>query len=145
MQDTENQYPISVNPILHLVKDFTKVRYREVQLQIANAGEMKSIQYEVDNDIKRIIAVQVIASRPDLAWYRGSFRVDLDNKELFPDDTPAKLFMAGNECAPHNRFTVVDRNAGSGNIKLRYQDTNHASTTFATYTVSLMLMCEIGQ
>jgi hypothetical protein len=144
METTEKTTPITYLPTLHhLVKDFSRVRYKTYSFDVTSSGQVVNQDIRIDQDIQRVLAIKVSSNRPDMAYFRGLLGIKLNQREVFEENFEARNLIAGPEVAPDASFTTIDREAGSGNLVLRYTDENNPALAFPVggYKVRVCLMC----
>lgn len=118
-----------------------KKRY---DIQVASANQTFTQTFELDKNIKIIKGLLFTSDKDDLLYYRGTQRVEINNKEYFPDNYESKLFMSGINVPPATRYyPLANVNPGNGLVKVSYQDKDDGRSVFAPYRVSLYLDCEM--
>lgn len=112
-----------------------------IKLQVPLANQSVSKIIELDKSIVRIKGVCMTSSKDDLMYCRGSQKIEINNKEYYPEDTESKLLMFGiNNSKRFDR--IDDGNPGNGSVKITYKDEDDGRTVFSHYGVSLYLDCE---
>ena len=100
--------------------------------------------FELDKNIQIIKGLLFTSDKDDLLYYRGTQRVEINNKEYFPDNYESKLFMSGINVPPATRYyPLANVNPGNGLVKISYQDKDDGRSVFTPYRVSLYLDCEM--
>jgi len=118
-----------------------KKRY---DIQITAANQSFTQTFELDKNIQVIKGLLFTSDKDDLLYYRGTQRVEINNKEYFPDNYESKLFMSGINVPPSTRYyPLANVNPGNGLVKISYQDKDDGRSVFAPYRVSLYLDCEM--
>ncbi len=112
----------------------------DIQINAANSSVSKP--FELDKNIKLIKGVLVTSDKDDLLYYRGTQKIEINNKEYFPENYESKLLMTGLNVAPNLRYYPLgDVLIGNGIIKLSYTDTDDSRTPFVPYRVALYVDC----
>jgi hypothetical protein len=123
-----------------------KVVKRRFDISVTEPGKTFSKQTELDKTIKYIRGVQITSDKDDLAYFRGTAKIEINKEEFFPGDYETKLLMCGINVPPNQRYWDLGQvPAGSGIVKMEYTDNPDGRTTFAAYRVSLYLLCEIHE
>ena len=118
-----------------------KKRY---DIQVTSANQTFTQTFELDKNIKVIKGLLFTSDKDDLLYYRGTQRVEINNKEYFPDNYESKLFMSGINVPPATRYyPLANVNPGNGLVKVSYQDKDDGRSVFTPYRVSLYLDCEM--
>lgn len=106
-------------------------------LQINSEGERVKKTFELDKHSDIVLGVQITSDREDLLFYRGTQKVQINDKELFPEEFESKLLMTGLNVAPDKRMiTIGEIQAGNGRIEIYFEDKSHPETEFIPYRVS---------
>jgi hypothetical protein len=103
-------------------------------------------RFELDKNVKVVRGLLMNSNKPNLLFYRGSQKIELSGQELFPEDYESRLLMSGISVPPDLKYTDLgdDLEAGNGEIKVNYKDTENSSAPFEPYEVSVYLMCELN-
>lgn len=128
--------------------EILKYRYKRFTIAVGTAATSYNVKFVLDKDVTLIRSLLVTADRPDLLFFRGSQRIEISGEEIFPEDFESRLLMSGIEVPPDDRYaSLADGKgipSGNGEVKVLYKDNNYGNTTFAAYTVTLMLICEFA-
>lgn len=117
-----------------MIKFFSK----DFDVQVTAAGQTVKRTIEVDKSVKTITHYTILSNREDLAYYRGSFRLEINKDEIVPEGYSTKKIMCWPTVSPNDRLkTLGKKNTGNGLITFEYTDTNDGLTAFVPYTVSL--------
>lgn len=116
---------------------------KRYDIQVTAANQSYTLNIELDKSIKSLKGFLFTSDKDDLLYYRGSQRIEINNKEHFPDNYETKLFMSGIVVPPGQRYYPLENmNPGSGLIKIKYQDSDDGRTVFVPYRVSFYLDSE---
>ena len=111
---------------------------RDFDVQISAAGQTFRKTFELDKSVKVITHYTILSNREDLAYYRGSFRLESNKDEIAPDGYSAKKVMCwGSVPADQKLKSIGRRETGNGQIDFEFTDKNDGLTTFQPYTVTL--------
>lgn len=124
-------------------KRFIKKRFSFI---VDTASVTYSKKFELDKNIKLVRALQMSSNKPNLLFYRGSQKIEINGEEIFPEEYESKLLMSGINVAPDDKFADLGDGVvtGNGEIKMVYKDSANSSAVFEAYEVSLYLICELG-
>ena len=120
-----------------------KIIRKRFDIQVSASGEIVKDDFELEKTVKRITGMMLTSDRDDLLFYRGSQGIDVNGREVFPDDYESKLLMSGISLQPNKRYFEMDTEPGNGIISINFQDTDHPAATFAAYRVSLYIEAEV--
>lgn len=95
-------------------------------------------EFELDKHAKYLLGISITSNREDLLYHRGSHRMQLSDKELFPEGFEAKLLMAGLNVPPDQRMvTLGELPTGNATLDVSFKDTPTAFTAFEAYRVTI--------
>lgn len=106
-------------------------------LQATEGGTTKA-QFELDKNAKFLIGIAITSDLDAKLYFRGSQKIQINDKELFPENYESKLLLSGLNVAPDER--MVDLGVvptGNGKLDVWFTDTKHAEVPFAPYRVSV--------
>lgn len=107
-------------------------------IKIENPDQTVKAEFELDKNAKYVQGILITSDRDELLFYRGSQKIQLNDKELFPENFESRLLMAGLNVAPNNRAICVGNVAtGNGRLEVSFKDQNHENTRFTPYRVSI--------
>ena len=115
-----------------------KPYYKEFDISISAEGETVKKTFEVDKSVKTVRGVMLLSGRPDLVFYRGSLRLEINKEEIFPEGYSASRLLSSPNVKPNDRiFSIEEQPSGNGLIKIEYTDAADGRTVFAAHTVTL--------
>lgn len=121
-----------------------KIIYQPFTISVATSGQTVSKTFSFDNNVKRILSVAVESEFPNLAYYRGSQRLEINNDELLPEGMPTRRLMGNLNIAQDDReFSLGNIEHGNRMLKIDYVDKNHPSAAFVPYDVVFLFKCEM--
>jgi len=116
----------------------TKLFSIDIDVQIATAGQTAKKTVELDKSVKAITHYTVYSNRDDLAYYRGTFRMEINKDEIIPDGYSTKKIMCWPTVSAEQRLKPIGKcPTGNGLVTFEYTDSNDGLTTFQPYTVTL--------
>lgn len=106
-----------------------------------------SKKFDLDKNVRLVHGILLSSDRPNLLFYRGSQRIEINGDELFPEDYESKLLMTGIAVPPDEKFRSLGNGVvtGNGEVKVQYKDTANPNADFTPYKVILVLKCELKQ
>ena len=111
---------------------------KQFDIAITNANSVVKQTFELDKSVKVIHGVCLLSNREDLAYYRGSIRLEINKEEIFADGYSAKRLLSWPTVKPNDRARDIGKvDPGNGLIKIDYTDTDDGRTLFAPHTISL--------
>lgn len=111
---------------------------KDFDVQITAAAQTFKKTFELDKSVKVITHYTILSNREDLAYYRGSFGLDINKDEIAPDGYSVKKVMCWPSVNPDARLKSIGRReTGNGLISFAYTDVNDGLTTFQPYTVTI--------
>lgn len=115
----------------HLIKE-------RFDISITGSDDVFKGEFELDKNANFLIGIAITSDRDDLLFYRGSQKMMLNDIELFPEGFESKLLLSGLNVAPDERMiTLGEIPTGNGKLDILYRDSNHVTTTFTPYRVSI--------
>ena len=125
-------------------KKMISTSYEEFSLQVKSANQIFTESFELDKNVVAIKGMKIDADRNDLAYYRGSQRMEISKKEIFPDNYLTQRLMVGINVGMNERYRDLrSPNPGNRIIKVDYKDSDAFGTVFTPYTVNFSFECEI--
>ena len=107
-------------------------------LSVSEAEAVIKKQFELDKNARFLLGIVVTSDRDDLMYYRGSQKILINDRELFPEGYHSKLLMAGLNVAPDERMVSVGGvPTGNGKLDVWFTDVEHSEVPFAAYTVTI--------
>lgn len=102
-------------------------------------------KFDLDKNIKLVHGILLSSDRPNLLFYRGSQRIEINGDEIFPEDFDSKILMSGMGVAPDQKYRSLGNGvvAGNGEVKIQYKDTHNPNADFTVYKVTVVLQCEM--
>lgn len=119
--------------------------YRRFSFTVDTASQNYNKKFDLDKNIVMVLALQVTSDHPELIYYRGTQRIEINGDEIFPEDYDSRLLMSGISVSPDERFVKLGGGAiaGNGEIKVLYKDVANAAAVFQTYQFILVCLCEL--
>jgi hypothetical protein len=119
--------------------------YKRYMLTVNNPVQSYPVTFELDRNIKLVKGLQMSADLPNLIFYRGSQRIELNGNEIFPDGYESRQLMSGVSVPPDQKYKDIGGVlAGNGELKLTFKDSDNAVQPFQPYVVSIYLLCVLN-
>ena len=113
-------------------------------LKITESNRVFKGEYELDKNANFVIGIGVTSDRDDLLFYRGTQKIQLNDKELFPEEFESRLLMSGLNVSPNNRMIKVGCIAsGNGRFEVWFKDQNHPAARFVPYRVTFYIYSKV--
>lgn len=107
-------------------------------LKVSQPNQIFKAEFELDKNANYVIGLAVTSDRDDLLFYRGTQKIQLNDKEWFPENFESRLLMSGINVSPNNRMIKVGTlEAGNGRLEVWFKDQDHANAKFSPYRVSI--------
>ncbi len=117
---------------------------KRFNIEINDTGTVINKTFELDKNITCIHGLLFTANRDDLMYYRGTQKVEVNMREVFPEEYETKLLMSGINVPPNNRYyDVGDLSPGNFKVTVAYRDVENTIVGFEPYRISLYLDCTI--
>lgn len=102
-------------------------------------------KFDLDKNVKLVHGILLSSDQPNMLFYRGSQRIEINGEEIFPEDYESKLLMSGIAVPPNAKFRKLGNGvvSGNGEVKMQYKDTENPNTSFTPYKVIIVLQCEM--
>jgi len=111
---------------------------KDFDLPVTAAGQTFKKTFELDKSVKAITHYTILSNREDLAYYRGSFRLEINKDEIAPEGYSVKKVMCWASVPADKRLKSIGRrDTGNGQISFEYTDTNDGLTVFQPYVVTI--------
>jgi hypothetical protein len=125
------------------IKRFVKKRF-VFMVDAGNTAYPK--KFDLDKNIKLVHGILLSSDKPNLLFYRGSQKIEVNGEEIFPEDYEARLLMSGISVSPDQKYADLGEGvlSGNGEVKISYKDTDNPSAFFEPYEVRIYLMCEMN-
>jgi hypothetical protein len=116
-----------------------------VDVQVTAPNNTFKGSFEVDKHVKHIIGIALTSNFEDRIYYRGSQRISINEKEIYPENYESKLLMQGLNVAANDRIIKIDEGFEPGNrkVEIAYKDTDHPYTPFIPYSVRLYVYSQL--
>jgi hypothetical protein len=106
--------------------------------KVEQEGQNIKKEFDLDSNASYLIGIVLVSDFDELLYYRGSQRILINDKTLFPEGYESRLLMSGLNVSPNDRMVEVGEiETGNGKLEISYQDTPHTNTNFQPYRVSI--------
>ena len=123
----------------------SKIIKEWVDVHVKSANATFKETFEVDKHASHIIGVAITSNYDDRLYFRGSQRIAINEKEIYPEDYESKMLMQGLNVAVNDRIIKIGEEMEPGNrkVELDYKDTDHDNSSFIPYRVRLYVYSKI--
>jgi hypothetical protein len=123
----------------------SKIIKEWVEVKVLNSGDKVEESFEVDKHASKIIGILLTTDYDDVMYFRGSQKISINEKEIYPEGYESKALMQGINVAVNDRIIKLGEELDPGNrkVSLEYQDTEHPTAGFTPYRVRLYVFSRI--
>jgi len=111
------------------------------EITVTSAGETVEDSFTVPSIFKTIEDMLLTSNRKDLLAFRGKFRMNIGDQEIFTKNYRAELVMPGFHVSPNEKWRkllqVADLEKSGDEIEFSYTDDQNGTGNFAPYVVYL--------
>ena len=102
---------------------------------------------EVDRHVKKIIGIAISSDYDDRLYFRGTQKITIAEKEIYPEGYESKMLMQGLNVPVNERIISLGEEIDPGNrkVELEYVDSEHPSAAFTPYRVRLYIYSRIEE
>ncbi len=109
-------------------------------VKVTEPNQVFKGEFELDKNANYVTGIILTSDKDDLLFYRGSQKIQINDKELFPEDFESRLLMAGLNVAPDDRaISVGNIQSGNGRVEMWFKDSDHGTTKFTPYRVTIYI------
>jgi hypothetical protein len=125
----------------------SKIIKEWVDVKVTTANATVKETFEVDKHASKIIGISITSDYNDKMYHRGSQRIVINEKEIYPEDYESKELMQGLNVPVNDRMITLGEEIEPGNrkVELDYKDTNHPYAPFIPYRVRLYVFSRIDE
>lgn len=125
----------------------SKIIKEWVEVEITAANQRVKEKIEVDAQACAIIGLALTSNLDELLYYRGSQRVVINEKEIYPEGYESKMLMQGINVPVNERIIGLGEEIAPGNrvVELDYTDSFHTAADFTPYRVRLYVYSRIDE
>lgn len=118
---------------------------RVLDIAVTTAGAVHTKSIELDKNVVKILGYNFTSDRIDLAYNRGTQRLEINRDEIFAENYETKHLIALATVPLNLRYYRIKGGIEPGNyiVKVEYKDNEHSQFPFSDYRVSLNLDLEI--
>lgn len=107
-------------------------------LRITTENGTTKGEFELDHNANYLLGIGITSDQEEQMFYRGSQKIQINDKELFPENFETKLLMCGLNVPPDQRMiTVGEIETGNGKLEIWYKDSPSAHQEFEPYRVTI--------
>lgn len=109
-----------------------------LDITITSANAVTKAEFQLDSNATHLYGVAITSDNEPFLFYRGSQKIQVNDRELFPEDFESKLMMSSLSVPPNSRMVKTGLvEIGNGKVEVWYKDTDHVRVPFAAYRVTL--------
>lgn len=112
-----------------------KIIKEHIDIDAVEGGTVKA-QLELEKNAKYLIGIAITSDRDELAYHRGSQKILINDRELFPEGYETRLLMSGLNVSPDDRMASIGSiPTGNGKLDVWLTDSFHDYYPFAAYRI----------
>ncbi|MBK6834049.1 MAG: hypothetical protein IPG89_07165 [Bacteroidetes bacterium] len=125
----------------------SKIIKEWVDVHVTDAKKNFKASFEVDKHASRIIGISISSDADEKLYFRGSQRIAINEKEIYPEDYESKMLMQGLNVAVNERIIKIGEEMEPGNrkVEIDYKDSEHSNAPFSPYRVRLYVYSKIDE
>lgn len=120
------------------------IKYQIIKIVVPSQGAMVNINVNSDKLYRKITGLIITTPYPVPYLNMSTLSLQLNDKEIFPDDFEVRLLTTDQSTPVNERFFLLDEPADGSTIKGKYKDGNLGNVTYP-HTVNLYLKLEEKQ
>ncbi|MDP1800826.1 MAG: hypothetical protein Q8L81_05710 [Bacteroidota bacterium] len=116
-----------------------------VDVNVTAANQIFKESFEVDKHVSKIIGIAFTTNNDSMPYYRGSQKISINEKEIYPEGYESKILMQGFNVPVNERIISLGEELEPGNrrVEIEYKDENHLFVAFSPYKVRLYVYSRI--
>lgn len=114
-----------------------KIKYQQIILTVALAGQIVPIDAETDKLYKKVTGVNVVLSDPLNKF--STIDLDINNQEVFPENFDVLRLLFREQVPFGYEYHELSEPAGGSRLKGKYTDVSNGSTYPYKVIISLRL------
>ena len=117
----------------------SKIIKEWVDVNVTDPNASYKESFEIDKLAGRILGIVITSNFDDQLYFRGSQRITINDKEIYPEDYESKMLMQGLNVPARIRIIPLGECIEPGNrkVEIDYKDVDHPSAGFNPYRVRL--------
>lgn len=118
------------------------IKEKPFSFLVPASGSVCSQKFSLDKNVVRVLGLAISADYPQLLFYRGTQKIEINGEEIFEEEYESKMLMRG---LAEKKFTDLGDGLfpGNGEVKILYKDTDNSNAPFVPYKVTLYLKIEL--
>ena len=119
-----------------------RIKEKPFSFTVGTALQPYSEKFQLDKNVVRVIGIAISSDYPELLYYRGTQKIEINSEELFEENHESKMLMRG--LSEKKYYELGDAVfPGNGEVKIVYRDNNNTNAVFQPYKVTLYVLVEI--
>lgn len=123
----------------------SKILKEWVDVFVTPANQTFKESFEVDKHASKIIGIAISTNIDGMPYFRGSQRIAISEKEIYPEGYESKMLMQGLNVPVKERIIPLGEELEPGNrkIEIDYKDEDHPAIAFSAYRIRLYVYSRI--
>lgn len=118
-----------------------------VDVNVTASGQTFKESFEVDKHVSKIIGIAFTSNNDGMPYFRGTQKISINEKEIYPEGYESKLLMQGFNVPVNERiikFNGEEIDPGNRKVDFEYTDNDHPLFPFSgPYRVRLYIYSRI--
>lgn len=118
------------------------IKEKPFSFLVTTPDDVVTKKFNLDKNVVRVLGLAISSDYPQLLFYRGTQKIEINGEEFFEEDHESKMLMRG---LAEKKFIELGNGVfpGNGEVKIVYRDTNNTNAAFQPYKVTLYLQIEL--
>jgi len=123
----------------------SKILKEWVDVLVTAPNQTFKESFEVDKHASKIIGIAFSTNNDSMPYFRGSQRIAINEKEIYPDGYESKMLMQGFNVPVNERILALGEELEPGNrkVEIDFKDTDHPAVAFSPYRIRLYVYSRI--
>lgn len=117
-----------------------------VDVNVTAANQIFKESFDVDKHVSKIIGIAFSTNNDSMPYYRGSQKISINEKEIYPEGYESKILQHGFNVPVNERmitFNGEELDPGNRRVEIEYKDEDHPIVPFTPYRVRLYVYSRI--
>jgi hypothetical protein len=124
-----------------------KVIKEWVDILVTAPNQKFKESFEVDKHVTKIIGLALSTNIDAMPYYRGTQRIAINEKEIYPEGYESKLLQHGFNVPVNERIVSFGEELDPGNrkVEIDFTDSDHPFMPFQPYRIRLYVYSKIDE
>lgn len=123
----------------------SKIIKEWLDIKVTSPNSSVKASFDVDKHAAKIIGIAISSNFDEHLYFRGTQRISINEKEIYPEGYESKMLMQGLNIKVNDRIIALGEEVQIGNrkVEIDYTDTDHVSVPFTPYRVRLYVYSQL--